>query len=417
MEESSETLLIGVVVLIALTIGLAIALVLLTVAMDQPWLRFCLMAAMAALGLFLRRTFVIGALGFVIGLIGTLIMTVPDFVPIPELVVPGDVSGCGRSSRSASPRRSPPTCSSHRPIPRRCSARSSRRACRRPRTRWLAGWGADAGAGARRGSATAGIARMLALLQSAEIVHPSLRPRHAQQSALITLVDRLVTAAAALELLPRHALRAGRARAAATRRRRAARRVRRALADGRAPEPAPPAERGHRTAMHGSAVLPVLVELEHVVDLMQQALGTRGRAAAEVAPLAEPRRLFVPDAFTNPEYLRYALKGSLAVMICYIAAERGRLARHPHLHHHLHDRRADERGRDDPEGHAAHRGRAGRRGDGLPRDPAAHPGHGVDHVADPAGRRRAPRSRRGSFSAARASRTPACRSPSRSTCA
>ena len=72
MEEASETLLFGVVALIALTIGLAISLVLLTIAMDQPWLRFCLMAAMAALGLFLRRTFVIGALGFVIGLVGTL---------------------------------------------------------------------------------------------------------------------------------------------------------------------------------------------------------------------------------------------------------------------------------------------------------------------------------------------------------
>ena len=69
MEESSETLLVGVVMLIALTIGLAIPLALLPVAMDQPALRFCLMATMAALGLFLRRTFVIGALGFVIGLI------------------------------------------------------------------------------------------------------------------------------------------------------------------------------------------------------------------------------------------------------------------------------------------------------------------------------------------------------------
>ena len=73
--------------LLALTIGLAMSLVLLTVAMDQAWLRFCLMAALAALGLFLRRTFVIGAFGFVIGLVGTLIMTAPDFVPDPELVV------------------------------------------------------------------------------------------------------------------------------------------------------------------------------------------------------------------------------------------------------------------------------------------------------------------------------------------
>src|SRR5262249_36921732 len=74
MEESSQTLLTAIVFLVALTIGLAVPLVLLTFAMDQPALRFCLMATMAALGLFLRRTFVVGALGFVIGLLGTIIM-------------------------------------------------------------------------------------------------------------------------------------------------------------------------------------------------------------------------------------------------------------------------------------------------------------------------------------------------------
>src|SRR5262249_56197872 len=82
-----ETLLFGVVALLALTIALAMSLLLLTVAMDQAWLRFCLMATFAALGLFLRRTFVIGAFGFVIGLVGTLMMTVPDFILPPELVV------------------------------------------------------------------------------------------------------------------------------------------------------------------------------------------------------------------------------------------------------------------------------------------------------------------------------------------
>src|SRR6185295_17656525 len=87
MEESSASLLTGIVFEIALTIGLALGIGCLTFAMDQAWLRFALMAAMTALGLFLRQTFAIGALGFVIGLIGTVIMTVPDFLPIPELAV------------------------------------------------------------------------------------------------------------------------------------------------------------------------------------------------------------------------------------------------------------------------------------------------------------------------------------------
>src|SRR5262249_24583809 len=91
MEESSESLLTGLVFVVALTVGLGLPLVLLTFAMDAPSLRFCLMAGLAGLGLFLRQTFVIGAFGFVIGLIGAIMMTAPDFIPVPELVVHGNL--------------------------------------------------------------------------------------------------------------------------------------------------------------------------------------------------------------------------------------------------------------------------------------------------------------------------------------
>ena len=314
MEESSESLLTGVVFLVALTVGLAIPLVLLTFAMDQAWLRFCLMGTMAALGLFLRQTFVIGALGFVIGLIGTIIMTVPDFIPIPELAVRGSlwlwpVFALGVSAAVAANLLIAPT----DPEGLLCEELKARlRATEDAIARRLGGRSEEPGATRLAG---AGVARLLLLLKSAEVAHPSLKARHPQQSALITLVDRLITSAAALELLPRAAPRTDE-RERLERVAESCARVRRALDDGRVPERVQPIASPPPHAGDVSAVFPVIIELEHVVDLMQQALGPEA-IPAEVGS-SDPGRLFVPDAFTNPDYVHYALKGALAVMICYV---------------------------------------------------------------------------------------------------
>jgi multidrug resistance protein MdtO len=315
MEESSQTLLTGVVFLLALTIGLAIPLVVLTFAMDQPSLRFCLMATMAALGLFLRRTFVIGALGFVIGLIGTMIMTVPDFVLLPEHAVRAtlwlwSVFALGIAAAVAAnlliAPNDPETLLREELTARLRAAEDAIARClRRP----------SGELGTTR-LATSGVARLLKLLKSAEVVHPSLKARHAQQSTLITLVDRLVTTAAALDLLPPTPPR-GTER---DRLRRVAEdcvRVRSTLVDGRVLEHAQSSVAPQPIAGVGSAMPPVLVELEHVVDLMQQALGPEAVAVEAASSEAGPGRLFVPDAFSNEEYVRYALKGALAVMVCY----------------------------------------------------------------------------------------------------
>ena len=311
MEESSQSLLTGIVFIVALTIGIAIPLVLLTFSMDQAWLRFCLMAAMAAGGLFLRQTFVIGALGFVIGLIGAVLLTAPDFIPIPELVVRGGlwlwpVFALGIAAAVAANLLIAPT-DPEKLLRGELAARL--RATEDAIAGILVGR-PEHGEAARL--ARAGVARLLLLLKSAEVAHPSLKARHEQQSALITLIDRLVTSAAALDLLPRTTPGADE-RARLERVAESCVQVRQALDDGIAPERPRPAI-ARRPAGGPSAVLPVIGELEYVVDLMQQALSPEGVAGGGGS--SEPR-LFVPDAFTNPNYVRYALKGALAVMICY----------------------------------------------------------------------------------------------------
>src|SRR5262245_44597253 len=172
MEESSESLLTGIVFLIALTGGIAVPVVLMTFIMDQAWLRFCLMAALAGLGLFLRQTFVIGALGFVIGLIGAVLMTAPDFVPIPELVVRGSlwlwpVFALGISAAVAANLLIAPT-DPEKLLVEEIAARV--RATEDAIARHL-GRRSEQGGAARL--AGAGVARLLLLLKSAEVAHPS----------------------------------------------------------------------------------------------------------------------------------------------------------------------------------------------------------------------------------------------------
>ena len=313
MEDSSQSLLAGIVFLIALTIGIALPLVFLTFSMDQAWLRFCLMALMTGVGLFLRQTFVIGAFGFVIGLIATMIMTVPDFIPIPELAVHATlwlwpVFALGITAAVAANLLIEPT------DPERLLVEELKMRVRAAEDALLRRLDGRVGPSEATRLALAGVTRLLMLLKSAEVVHSALKIRHVQQSMLITLLDRLVSIAAALELLPPTTNADERERLEELAE--GCVRVRRALEDGRVAERAR-SNVGPRPLLRGtSAVLPIVSELEHVLDLIRQALGPEG-VSAEVAS-SEPRRLFVGDAFTNPDYVQYALKGTLAVMICYV---------------------------------------------------------------------------------------------------
>jgi multidrug resistance protein MdtO len=71
-----------------------------------------------------------------------------------------------------------------------------------------------------------------------------------------------------------------------------------------------------------SANTPLLSELESMVSLMPSVFSSETsidpRFEILEAPPSSSSRIFVEDAFSNPEHLRYVLSGTLAAMLCYI---------------------------------------------------------------------------------------------------
>ena len=66
---------------------------------------------------------------------------------------------------------------------------------------------------------------------------------------------------------------------------------------------------------------PLLSEIESMVSLMPAVFSEQNAVDPALEPLedaADTFRIFVPDAFSNPEHLRYILGGTIASMLCYI---------------------------------------------------------------------------------------------------
>ncbi len=68
-----------------------------------------------------------------------------------------------------------------------------------------------------------------------------------------------------------------------------------------------------------SGALSPLTDIERTLDQIALAVPGYSEEPIQSAPApAEKRSLFLPDAFDNPEYVRFAIKGTLAALICYL---------------------------------------------------------------------------------------------------
>ena len=136
--------------------------------------------------------------------------------------------------------------------------------------------------------------------------------KRAQRSALISLAGRLIGLAADLErTLPQPGdddairLRALSARLGA---------IRRELRESGVISASPPA-----LERQPSSSFPVLQEMERTVALITEVFQGEIVDGSQKAPGGGWwRALFLPDAFQNPEYLRFAFAGCLAASACYV---------------------------------------------------------------------------------------------------
>src|SRR5882724_2995798 len=317
-EDTTTTLLGTIIGIVGFTIGCAGLLVFFLCALDLEWLRVLAVPAFITLGLFLNRAVTLGPLGTAISLPLAMGMITPDTVSSPEYLnrYPFYFWWAGVLGLSVNLAvqylLNPKT--SHWVLVHGMAARLDaveamlrRRAMEETRQMSRSSISSFAFTGA---------AEQLRLLKLAGIVEPLLKQRQLQFTAEIILMDRLVTAAAALENWPaaggndsekRRLLRVADACAL----------WRSAMRENHAPNLStlPPEE---RSGDPRHEALPLLAEMEHVVQLLPQAYHADKLPEELGLPPARKGGAFAPDAFTNPEYIHFAVKGALAGFICYL---------------------------------------------------------------------------------------------------
>src|SRR5215471_13009338 len=206
-EDTAATLLGSILGVIGVTVGLGLALLAWEISLDIAWLRLCFLLVFLFGGLFLKRVLTIGALGSAIGLPASLVMILPDILPpSPEVLtefvlwiwwcVTLGLSVNAGVQLLLSPG-DPLMLLQHELVTRIKAVEQSLR-------RLAGGEALEPSSASLTSLSIAGMSRPLALLKTASVVHAWAGERHDGLATLITLIDRLVTSAMALEGLAAH---------------------------------------------------------------------------------------------------------------------------------------------------------------------------------------------------------------------
>jgi multidrug resistance protein MdtO len=313
-QDTTTTLLITVIAIIGLTIGCGLLLLTYICVADMTWLRVLLVPAFIVLGLFINRILTLGPVGSAIAIPLAMGMVVPDIIPSTEFLTrfPFYVWWAGVLGLVVSlavqyllnPERAQTA------LVRGLTSRLN--AVEAALLRLAGTESAKRSPASLASLALSGAAEQLHLLKLASVAEPFLKKHHERVGLQIILVDRMVTATFVLEeqgvRLPNATIETRLRRIAG-----AVARWRQAVLERRWPQ----LQEALDAPVQVPGVPPMLLEMERVLQLVSRAKeGTPDELKA--FPMAPKGGPVVPDAFTNPAYLRFAIKGALAGFICYL---------------------------------------------------------------------------------------------------
>jgi multidrug resistance protein MdtO len=298
--DRAVTLLTGIVGALAITLATGLTLTLYMLDAGEPALRLPLMAGSAFVGMFLMRTITLGPVAFLVGFLLVITQSLIDVMPTLEaltrfvlwlwvvVLLPDVVTVLVNLLAGQNPVRLAHDSS-------RQLLDSLATAIRTDDRTLLSQHRAAA-------------LELVELRHHAGMLDRDLRTRNALDASLIETIAELFALAS---LLPSDTDAETRARLAK------ACEACRDLLDGNA---------GARSADHVHVQIPENLEPKAlpIVTAMTNALNRLGTGLArrrethEKAATSGVRAFFVPDAFSNPEHVRFALKTTIAVMVAYI---------------------------------------------------------------------------------------------------